>query len=37
MFQAGALWSAMTVGDNLMLPLRLFTPLAAQGANSKRA
>jgi phospholipid/cholesterol/gamma-HCH transport system ATP-binding protein len=29
MFQAGALWSSMTVGDNLMLPLRLFTPLAA--------
>lgn len=27
MFQAGALWSAMTVGENLMLPLRLFTPL----------
>lgn len=27
MFQAGALWSAMTLGENLMLPLRLFTPL----------
>ncbi len=27
MFQAGALWSAMSVGENLMLPLRLFTPL----------
>jgi phospholipid/cholesterol/gamma-HCH transport system ATP-binding protein len=26
MFQAGALWSAMTVGDNLLLPLRLFAP-----------
>jgi phospholipid/cholesterol/gamma-HCH transport system ATP-binding protein len=25
MFQAGALWSSMTVGDNLMLPMRLFT------------
>lgn len=25
MFQAGALWSAMTVGENLMLPLELFT------------
>ncbi len=24
MFQAGALWSAMSVGDNLMLPMRLF-------------
>ena len=27
LFQAGALWSAMTVGENLMLPLRLFTTL----------
>ena len=27
MFQAGALWSAMTVGENLMLPMRLFTQL----------
>ena len=27
MFQAGALWSSMTVGENLMLPLRLFTRL----------
>lgn len=27
MFQAGALWSAMTVGENLMLPMRLFTRL----------
>jgi phospholipid/cholesterol/gamma-HCH transport system ATP-binding protein len=27
MFQSGALWSAMTVGDNLMLPLRFFTRL----------
>lgn len=24
MFQAGALWSSMTVGENVMLPLRLF-------------
>ncbi len=24
-FQSGALWSSMTVGDNVMLPLRLFT------------
>jgi phospholipid/cholesterol/gamma-HCH transport system ATP-binding protein len=24
MFQAGALWSAMSVGENLMLPMRLF-------------
>jgi phospholipid/cholesterol/gamma-HCH transport system ATP-binding protein len=30
MFQAGALWSAMTVGENLMLPLELFTPLSRQ-------
>jgi phospholipid/cholesterol/gamma-HCH transport system ATP-binding protein len=27
MFQAGALWSSMTVGENLMLPLHLFSPL----------
>jgi phospholipid/cholesterol/gamma-HCH transport system ATP-binding protein len=27
MFQAGALWSAMTLGENLMLPMRLFTAL----------
>ena len=27
MFQAGALWSSMTLGENLLLPLRLFTPL----------
>jgi phospholipid/cholesterol/gamma-HCH transport system ATP-binding protein len=27
MFQAGALWSAMSVGDNLMLPLQLFSGL----------
>ncbi len=25
MFQAGALWSAMSVGENLMLPLQMFT------------
>ena len=30
LFQAGALWSAMTVGENLMLPLRLFTTLPRQ-------
>jgi phospholipid/cholesterol/gamma-HCH transport system ATP-binding protein len=29
MFQAGALWSAMTLGENVMLPMRLFTPLTA--------
>lgn len=27
MFQAGALWSSMTVGENVMLPLREFTRL----------
>ncbi|MBK7061628.1 MAG: ATP-binding cassette domain-containing protein [Rubrivivax sp.] len=27
MFQSGALWSSMTLGENVMLPLRLFTPL----------
>ncbi len=27
MFQSGALWSSMTVGENVMLPLRLFTTL----------
>lgn len=26
MFQAGALWSSMTLGENLMLPMRLFDP-----------
>ena len=25
MFQAGALWSSMTLGENLMLPMRMFT------------
>jgi phospholipid/cholesterol/gamma-HCH transport system ATP-binding protein len=29
MFQAGALWSSMSLGENLMLPMRLFTPLDA--------
>ncbi len=27
MFQAGALWSAMSVGQNIMLPMQMFTPL----------
>ena len=36
MFQAGALWSAMSVGENLMLPLRLFTPLP-RAAREQRA
>jgi phospholipid/cholesterol/gamma-HCH transport system ATP-binding protein len=29
MFQSGALWSSMSVGENIMLPLRLFTDLGA--------
>jgi phospholipid/cholesterol/gamma-HCH transport system ATP-binding protein len=29
MFQAGALWSSMTVGENVMLPLQLYTDLDA--------
>ena len=38
MFQAGALWSALSVGDNLMLPMRLFTTLtAAQREQRARA
>jgi phospholipid/cholesterol/gamma-HCH transport system ATP-binding protein len=27
MFQAGALWSSMSVGENVMLPLREYTDL----------
>ena len=27
MFQAGALWSGLSLGENLMLPMQLFTPL----------
>jgi len=29
MFQAGALWSSMSLGENLMLPMRLFSKLDA--------
>ena len=36
LFQAGALWSAMTVGENLMLPMRLFTQLP-DAARRQRA
>ncbi len=36
MFQAGALWSAMTLGENIMLPMRLFTTLPA-AARAQRA
>ena len=28
MFQAGALWSSMTVGENLMLPMRMFSAVS---------
>jgi phospholipid/cholesterol/gamma-HCH transport system ATP-binding protein len=27
-FQAGALWSSMSVGENVMLPMEMFTPLS---------
>lgn len=36
MFQAGALWSAMSVGENLDLPMRLFTKLP-RAAREQRA
>jgi len=29
-FQAGALWSSMTVGENLMLPMQVFTEMSPQ-------
>lgn len=32
-FQAGALWSSMTVGENVMLPLQLFTSMSAQACE----
>ena len=35
MFQAGALWSSMTLGENLLLPLRLFTSLSAAQREAK--
>ena len=35
MFQAGALWTSMTVGENLLLPLRLFTRLDAAGRERR--
>lgn len=37
MFQAGALWSSMTLGENLMLPMRLFTPLRAAERRRRAA
>jgi len=33
MFQAGALWSSMTVGENVMLPLREFSELDDEAAE----
>jgi phospholipid/cholesterol/gamma-HCH transport system ATP-binding protein len=37
LFQDGALWSAMSVGENLMLPLRLFSGLSeAESAHRAR-
>jgi phospholipid/cholesterol/gamma-HCH transport system ATP-binding protein len=37
MFQAGALWSSMTLAENLMLPMSLFTPWpAAERADRAR-
>jgi len=36
-FQAGALWSSMTVGENVMLPMQLFTEMdAAQCEHEAR-
>jgi phospholipid/cholesterol/gamma-HCH transport system ATP-binding protein len=35
MFQSGALWSSMTVGENLMLPMRLFSPLAEPAMRAR--
>ena len=35
MFQAGALWSAMSVGENIMLPMRLFTPLSRRAREQQ--
>jgi phospholipid/cholesterol/gamma-HCH transport system ATP-binding protein len=36
MFQAGALWSAMSLGENIMMPMRLFTPWS-RAACAQRA
>lgn len=35
MFQAGALWSSMTVGENVMLPLQLFSELDADAREQE--
>ena len=34
-FQAGALWSSMTVGENVMLPMQLFTGRDAQACEQE--
>ena len=34
-FQAGALWSSMTVGENVMLPMQLFTDRDAQACEQE--
>jgi phospholipid/cholesterol/gamma-HCH transport system ATP-binding protein len=34
LFQSGALWSSMTVGDNVALPLQMFTALDAAAVRS---
>jgi phospholipid/cholesterol/gamma-HCH transport system ATP-binding protein len=34
MFQGGALWSSMSVGENVMLPLRLFSALTLREAEA---
>ena len=34
MFQAGALWTSMSVGDNVLLPLQTFTTLAPDEAEA---
>jgi phospholipid/cholesterol/gamma-HCH transport system ATP-binding protein len=35
MFQSGALWSSMTLGENLLLPMRLFTPWSARECEQR--
>jgi len=35
MYQSGALWSSMSVGDNVMLPLQLFTTLSAADCQAR--
>ena len=37
LFQSGALWSSMTVAENVALPLQMFTTLAPAGSSSRRA